>query len=112
MKTITKEYNLLEISDIEKAVSDFLGEPTKISEIYCELVYWIDDDDKPTEMYLDFGECSAWDLFYDKELKGYYIDGKRLSLSDPSHPLDEIFAFDVSEFRGFETWTDLESKYN
>ena len=37
MKTITKEYNVLEVSDIEKAVSDFLGKPTKISEIYCEL---------------------------------------------------------------------------
>ena len=34
MKTIIKEYNVLEISDIEKAVSDFLGEPPKISEIY------------------------------------------------------------------------------
>jgi hypothetical protein len=111
MKTITKEYNVLEISDIEKAVSDFLGEPTKISEIDCELKYWIDDDDKPTEMYLDFGECTAEDLFYDNELKGYYIDGKRLSLSDPTHPLDEIFAFDVSEFRSFNAWTDLESKY-
>ena len=59
-----------------------------------------------------FGECSAWDLFYNEELKGYYIDGKRLSLSDPFHPLDEIFAFDVSEFYSFEAWTDLESKYN
>ena len=112
MKTIIKEFNVLEISDIEKAVSDFLEKPTKISEIHCELTYWIDDDDQPTEMYLDFGRCSAEDLFYDKELKGYYIDGKRLSLSDPNHPLDEIFAFDISEFGSFTSWTDLASKYD
>jgi hypothetical protein len=107
MKTIIKEYNVLEISDIEKAASDFLGEPTKISEIDCELKYWIDDDDQPTEMFLDFGECSAWDLFYNEELKGYYIDGKRLSLSDLWHPVNEIFAFDVSEFGSFYKYTDI-----
>ena len=111
MKTIKKEFNVLEISDFEKAVSDFLEEPTNISEIDCELKYWIDDNGQPTEMFLDFGDCSAYDLFYNEELDGYYIDGKRLSLSDPTHPLDEIFAFDVSEFCSFDAWTDLESKY-
>ena len=105
MKTVIKELNLLEISDIEKAVSDLFGKSIKISEIDCHITYWFDDDDQPTEMYINFGDCTAEDLFYDKELGGYYLEGKRLSLSDPWHPLDEIFAFDVFEFNSFEIWT-------
>jgi hypothetical protein len=31
--------------------------------------------------------------------------------ADAYIPLDEIFAFDVSEFRSLDAWTDLESKY-
>lgn len=108
MKTIVKEFNALEISDIEKAVSDFLEEPVKISEIECELTYWIDDDNQPTQMFLDFGDCDANDLFYNKEQDGFYLNGKRLALSEPWLPLNLLFAFDVSEFKAFRTWTDLE----
>ena len=113
MKTIIKEINALEISDIEKAVSDFVEHPVKISEISCELTYWIDTDHLPTRMFLDFGFYGdANDLFYNEELGDYYLDGKRLGLSEPWLPLNEIFAFDISEFGSFTSWTDLESKYN
>ena len=106
MKTIIKELNLLEISDIEKLVSDSNGRPTKISEIVCTITYWIGMESyQPTQMFLDFGYCDAND-FYNAELGGFYLDGKRLSLSDPWHTLDEIFAFDVSEFKSFHIWHD------
>ena len=108
MKTIIKEINALEISDIEKAVSDFLEESVKISEIDCEITYWVDDDNQPTQMFLDFGECDANDLFYDKKLDGFYLNGTRLGLSEPWLPINEIFAFDVSEFKSFHVWTDID----
>ena len=112
MKKAIKELILLEISDIEKAVSDFMEYPVKISEMACSITYWIDDDDQPVEMFLDFGCCDANDLFYDEEKKGFYLDGIRLSVSEPWLPLNEIFAFDVSEFRSFTSWTDLASRYD
>ena len=108
MKTILKELIALEISDIEKAVSEFLEEPVKISEIDCEITYWFDDDNQPTQMFLDFGECDANDLFYDEEKEGFYLDGIRLSVSEPWLPINEIFAFDVSEFKSFNVHTDID----
>ena len=39
MKTIFKEINLLDIEDIEKAVSDYLGEPVSIKDMDCSFVY-------------------------------------------------------------------------
>ena len=93
-------------------MSDFMEYPVKISEIDCEITYWFDDDNQPTGMFLDFGCCDANDLFYDEEKKGFYLNGVRLSVSEPWLPLNEIFAFDVSEFRSFTSWTDLESRYN
>ena len=110
MKKIIKEIIALEISDIEKAVSDFMEYPIKISEIDCEITYWFDDDNQPVEIFLDFGCCDANDLFYDEEKKGFYLDGIRLGVSEPWLPLNEIFAFDVSEFRSFHKWTDLADK--
>ena len=108
MQTIIKEINALEISDIEKAVSEFLEEPVKISEIDCTIKYWFDDDNQPTQMFLDFGECDANDLFYDEELGGFYLNGERLGLSEQWLPVTEIFAFDVSEFRSFSVETGLD----
>ncbi len=76
MKTITKELNLLEISDIEKLVSDINGCPTKISEIVCTITYWIGmESNQPTQMFLDFDYCDA-NEFYDAESGGFYLDGK------------------------------------
>ena len=112
MKTIVKELIALEISDIEKAVSDFMECPVKISEMDCSITYWIDDNDQPVEMFLDFGCCDANDLFCDEEKKGFYLNGVRLSVSEPWLPLNEIFAFDVSEFRRFTFWSDLASRYD
>ena len=112
MKKIIKELIALEVSDIEKAVSDFMESPVKISEMDCSITYWIDDNDQPVEMFLDFGRCDANDLFYDEEKKGFYLNGVRLSVSEPWLPLNEIFAFDVSEFKSFTSWTDLASRYD
>ena len=106
MKTITKEINVLEIEDIEKAVSDFFGEEVKLNELDCTLTYWIAFPDfSPDGMSLKFnspkGICYSADLFYDKKGGCYYLDGKLLGLSAHWLPVNEIFAFDVSEFKSF-----------
>lgn len=108
MKTITKEIHLLDIEDIEKAVSDYSGEEQSIEEIGCTLFYHLADENMPNGMsfVLDDAEgefISSYDLFYDEEKKGHYLNGKRLSLDEPWLPVNEIFNFDVSAFCSFET---------
>ena len=111
MKTITKELNLLDIEDIENAVSKGLCIGVKISEISCSLEYRIPCGTMlPAGHYLAFlvgnAFCDSLNLFYDKERDGYYLDGKELSLNEPYLPVEEIFSFDVSEFKSFESCVD------
>lgn len=101
MKTIIKEINLLDIADIEHAVSNYLGKKVTISKIDCSLVYCIPlDSGEASGMYfeLKIGEdfCNSFDLFFDEELDGHYLEGKRLCLDEPWLPVNEIFNFDVS----------------
>ena len=108
--TITKEINLLDISDIEQAVSKHLGRTVVISEIDCTLAYCIPmDSGKAIGMYfaLTIGEdfCDSFDLFFDEELDGHYLDGKQLCLDEPWHSENEIFNFDISAFKSFDSWT-------
>ena len=111
MKTITKELNLLDIEDIENAVSGHLGREVKIGEISCRLAYLIPcDTSEPAGHDLEFrigrDYCDAYDLFYEEDLDGHYLDGKELSLNEPYLPVEEIFGFDVSEFKSFESYVD------
>ena len=111
MKTIIKEIYSLEICDIEKAISNFWGDKININEIDCTLTYWIAlEEFRPDGMSLEFnspkGTCYSADLFYDEKIGGwYYLNGKLLGLSAYWLPINEIFAFDVSEFKSFVSLT-------
>ncbi len=55
MKTVAKDLNLLDIDDIEEALSEYLGEKIHISDVECVLTYCIPrDTEMPIGMYLDF----------------------------------------------------------
>lgn len=111
MKTILKEIHLLDIEDIEKAVSDYTGVQQSIADIGCTLFYHLSDENRPNGMSfvlddIDGEFISSYDLFYDEEKKGHYLNGKRLSLEEPWLPVNEVFNFDVSVFGSFETDTE------
>ena len=115
MKTITKELNLLDIEDIEKAVSKSMNREVKIGEIDCILTYCIPcSTDIPDGMIMDFyitNKLDDFEVLYSFELFGdigqdMYLNGKRLSLNEPWLPVEEIFSFDVSAFKSFDISTD------
>lgn len=111
MKTTVKELNLLDVEDIEQAASNFLGKPVLISQIDCSLVYCIPmDTGEPSGMYLELevgdDSCDSFDLFYDDERDGHYLNGKQLSLDEPWLPASEVFNFDISAFKSYNSWTD------
>ena len=109
MTTITKELNLLDIEDIEKAASEFLEREVAISDIECVMQYggfgFDEEDHTPGGIFLIFTvddeEFDSYELFDDDG--EYRIDGKPLSLNAPWLPKEEIFNFDVSAFKSFET---------
>jgi len=113
MKTIVKELNLLDIEDVEEALSSRWGEKVSIADVECTLVYCppLSDPSLSSFMYLVFTEgqkeCVSWDLF--GEPQNYIWKGKKLSLSEPWLPAQEIFAFDISAFKQFEV--DMEQRY-
>ena len=111
MKTITKELNLLDIEDIERAISAHLGREVKIQEVECTLTHCIPADTlEPGGAFLDFvvgDECfDSFDLFMGEESDGHYLDGKLLSLDAQWASTEEIFSFDVSAFKSFESLID------
>ncbi len=109
MTTITKELNLLDIEDIEKAASEFLEREVAISDIECVMQYgsFDEDDLTPGGIFLIFTvddeEFDSYELFVSDDDGEYRIDGKSLSLNAPWLPKEEIFNFDVSAFKSFET---------
>ena len=116
MKTITKEINLLDIEDIEEAVLNFIGRKIPISEIKCSLVYSVPaDTGEASGMYLElivdesldyFENPCSFDLFKNEDEECHYWKGKRLALDEPWLPVEEIFNFDISVFKSFDSWTD------
>lgn len=111
MKTITKKLNLLEASDIEKALSEHFERPVSLSEVECSLVHCVPCDTYTAEgQYLELtvgdDDTDSFDLFWDEELNGHYLDGKQLSLDCKWADADEVFAFDTSKFKSFESYTD------
>lgn len=112
MKTITKELNLLDVEDIEQALSKYFDREISISEVECNLAYCIPcDTDEPSGMILEFTVddefCDSFDVFVDKETEwSHYLNGKELSLNEPWLPVEEILNFDVSLFKSFDSYTD------
>ena len=116
MKTITKEINLLDIEDIEEALSAYCKRKISISEVGCTLVYCIPCDTRePSGMYLEFSvdEDAEWfesptsfDVFCHEEFGSHFWKGKILALDEPWLEPEMIFAFPVSEFKSFDSYTD------
>ena len=116
--TISKEYNLLNIEDIEEALSAHVGESVSISNVYCELTYFMpldgklisqtpitltfygDEDGDEDGVYFD--GVFSFDLFQNEKGEPNYWKGKLLAINEPYLPVDLLFNFDVSAFAGFE----------
>ena len=111
MKTITKEYVVLEQGDIEEVVSAQIGREVSISEISCCLTYYFDvESGMPGGMYLDFeidGEyVDSYDVFFDEEKDIYCYKGKEFSLNEDFLQPDCIFGFDTKLFKKFKISAD------
>lgn len=110
--TIVKEYNLLDIEDIEQALSKEIGTDVTISMVDCSLAHCIPaDTNEPCGAYLEFrvGDYSyySFDLFVDEETgESHYWKGEQLALDEPWLPEEELFNFNVSAFQSFESWMD------
>ena len=107
MKTIVKELVLLDVKDVEEALSAELDRKVSISEVDCTLEYYHDiDDGYPTGMLLAFEvddeEYEAGDLFGCSDDDAITWKGKRLSINEDYLPVNEIFNFDTSVFKSFE----------
>ena len=114
MTTITKELNLLDKEDLEKAVSEFLGRDVSVSEMECTLVHSIPaDTGEPDGAILELttgdDSCDSLDLFWGENMGGHYLNGKRLSLDEPWATAEEIFNPDtltMDDFKSFDSRVD------
>lgn len=61
-------------------------------------------------MYIVFtiGDKSldSFDLFWDDDISGHYLNGTKLALDELWLPTNEVFNFDTSAFKSFDSWTD------
>ena len=108
---LAAEKEQLSISDIESAASAFLNRLVSISEITCTLIYVISKSTGiPKEMHLGMSvgdtEFTSLDLFFDQQRKSYFFKGKQLALDDAWRSEEEIFEFNVSKFKEFNTEVD------
>lgn len=112
IETVSATTRPLSLNDIESTVSLFLNKRVSISHISCTLIYVIPaSTGKPKEMHLAMTvgdeEFSSLDLvFFDKNRKSYYLYGERLTLDETWQPKDNIFSFDTSLFKTFNTEVD------
>ena len=116
---VTKEYTLIDVEDLEKAVSEKAGRPVKISEMDLSLddcfpydtmtpagmvfLITIDDANGNKEYY------GVKDLFFDRKKDIYVINGELCSesfLQETFLDTDLLFNFDISLFRSFERSVD------
>ena len=98
-------------SDIEDAASKYLKRRVSISDITCTLIYVIPKSTgTPKEMHLDMSvgdkEFTSLDLFFDQQRKSYFFKGRQLALDGAWRSEEEIFGFNVSKFREFNTEVD------
>ena len=108
-----REAEQLSVSDIESATSAFLKRRVSISDINCTLIYVIPKSTgKPKEMHLDMSvgdtEFTSLDLFFDPKRKAYFFKDRQLALDGAWRSAEEIFGFDVSLFKEFNTDVDEE----
>ena len=108
---LAAEKEQLSISDIERAASAFLNRRVSISEITCTLIYVIPKSTgTPKEMHLDMSvgdtEFTSLDLFFDQKRKAYFFKDRQLALDGAWRSAEEIFGFDVSLFKEFNTDVD------
>lgn len=114
LETVSNATQQLGLCDIENAVSIYLNKRISISHISCTLVYVIPaSTGKPKEMHLAMTvgdeEFSSLDLmFFDQNRKSYYLYGERLALDEPWLPKEDVFSFDTSLFKTFNTEVDEE----
>ena len=106
-----REAEQLSVSDIEDAASKYLKRHVSISDITCTLIYVIPKSTgKPKEMHLDMSvgdtEFTSLDLFFDQTRKAYFFKGRQLALDGAWRSAEEIFGFDVSLFKEFNTDID------
>ena len=112
--SVTKEYTLLDVEDIEKAVSEKSGRKIPISEMECTVI-----DDFPAYSSLPIGmsitieihgdngceeSYDSFDLFNYNDGE-YSINGELCSktfMKEGFLDLPLIFNFDVSLFKSFE----------
>ena len=92
-------------------MSVFLGRKVSIAEMDCSLSYCIPADTcEPSGMHFVLtiadDECDSYELFYDEEMRGCFLNGKPLCLDEPWLPISEIFNFDVSAFKSFKSEID------
>ena len=112
-KENTNQGRPLNVEDIECAVSKYFNKPVTISDIACTLVYVVSEStSEPEEMHLAMSvgdnDFSSLDLvFFDQSRKAYYLGGERLALDEAWLSKDDIFSFDTSMFKSFETENDL-----
>ncbi len=110
-KTVTKELNLLDVEDIEAALSKHYDRKITVSEVECTLYYCFHlDTCELRGSYLEFmignDPCDSYDLWYDEEEKKVRVNGKRPSFVLECLRPEYIFNFDVSAFKEFECWVD------
>ena len=79
-----------------------------ISEMACTLVYVLTKRGLPQEMHLELTVgtrtfCTLDLMLFDREKNAYFFKGQRLTLDEAWLPQDEIFDFDLSLFKSFET---------
>ena len=101
----------MSVSDIESATAAFLKRRVSISDINCTLIYVIPKSTgKPKEMHLDMSvgdtEFTSLDLFFDQKRKAYFFKDRQLALDGAWRSAEEIFGFDVSLFKEFNTDVD------
>ena len=106
-----REAEQLSVSDIESTTSAFLKRRVSISDINCALIYVIPKSTgKPKEMHLDMSvgdtEFTSLDLFFDPKRKAYFFKDRQLALDGAWRSAEEIFGFDVSLFKEFNTDVD------
>ena len=106
-----REAEQLSVSDVESAASAFLKRRVSISDINCSLIYVIPKSTgKPKEMHLDMSvgdtEFTSLDLFFDPKRKAYFFKDRQLALDGAWRSAEEIFGFDVSLFKEFNTEVD------
>ena len=111
MKTITKKLTLLDIKDIEEAISTHLGKKVAIGDVACTLIYFVPaDTGLPNGMDIEFTVddeiIDSFDLFYDDDADAFCLNGKELSLNELALRAEAIFNFDTSVFKSFDCYPD------